>query len=154
MSASNGHILIVEDDADLLEVLKFVLEDEGYEVTTTDRGAEAFAIAAAHEFALVLLDVAMPDIDGIELAKQLRADPRTSHLRLAIHTGLPAADIRERFTDYDAFIGKAEEADQLIAAIQAAMALPLRPRSPIPTASAAPDAEVRGASVADASAAP
>jgi CheY-like chemotaxis protein len=154
MPASNGHILIVEDDADLLEVLKFVLEDEGFEVTTTDRGAEAFSLAAAQEFALVLLDVSMPDIDGIELATQLRADPRTRHLRLAIHTGLAAADIRERFTDYDAFIAKAEEADELIAAIRAAVAQPMRPRSPPPSANTAPEAEARRVPIADASPAP
>jgi DNA-binding response OmpR family regulator len=126
MPASNGHILIVEDDGDLLEVLKYVLEDEGYEVSTTDRGADAVSIAASQEFALVLLDVAMPDIDGIEVAKQLRADPRTRHLRLAIHTGLAAQKINERFTDYDAFIAKAENADELIAAIGAALQQPTR----------------------------
>lgn len=123
---SPGHILIVEDDGDLLEVLKFVLEDEGYRVSTANGGAQALDIAASQEVNLLLLDVGMPGIDGIEVAKRLRADPRTANIHLAIHTGLPASAIRERFTDYDAFIGKTEDADALIAAVKAAMALPAR----------------------------
>jgi CheY-like chemotaxis protein len=125
-----GHILIVEDDVDLLEVLKFVLEDEGYRVSTAKGGAEALAIAAVEEVNLVLLDISMPDIDGIEVAKRLRADPRTVDIRLALHTGGAVPAIRTRFTDYDAFIAKTEDAEELIAAIKAAIAQPKRAASP------------------------
>ena len=149
MPASNGHILIVEDDGDLLEVLKFVLEDEGYEVSTTERGSEALSLAASQEPSLVLLDVTLPDIDGIEVAKQLRADPRTRHLRLAIHTGLTAERIREQFADYDAFIAKAEEADELVAAIKAAIAQPLRTRSRAAAEDTMPAGDGRPLPIAD-----
>lgn len=130
MSASTlGHILVVEDDADLLEVLKFVLEDEGYRVSTAKDGAEALALAASEDVSLVLLDITMPDIDGVEVAKRLRADPRTVNIRVAIHTGLPAPAIRARFTDYDAFIAKTEDAGELIAAVKAAIEQPMREAS-------------------------
>jgi len=130
MSASTlGHILVVEDDADLLEVLKFVLEDEGYRVSTAKDGGEALALAASEDVSLVLLDVTMPHIDGVEVAKRLRADPRTANIRVAIHTGLPAPAIRERFTDYDAFIAKTEDAGDLIAAVKAAIEQPMREAS-------------------------
>jgi CheY-like chemotaxis protein len=142
MPEPTGHILIVEDDGDLLEVLKFVLEDEGYRVTTTERGAEALSIAASEELSLVLLDIAMPEMNGIEVAKRLRADPRTAHLRLALHTGLPVATVRAEFSDYDAFIAKAEEADELVAAIRAALAQPVRRAS----YAAAPAADASAAS--------
>jgi len=122
------HILIVEDDGDLLEVLKFVLEDEGYLVSTAERGAEALSVASSKEVSLVLLDISMPDMSGIEVAKRLRADPRTADVRLALHTGRPVAEIREQFTDYDAFIGKTENAEELVAAIKAAIDQP--PRTP------------------------
>jgi CheY-like chemotaxis protein len=125
------HILIVEDDRDLLEVLKFVLEEEGYRVSTANDGAEALAIAASGKVSLVLLDVTMPDIDGIEVAKRLRADLRTANMRLAIHTGLAVAAIRARFTDYDAFIPKMEDAGELIAAIKAAIELPFPDRAAV-----------------------
>src|SRR4029078_4637717 len=93
-----SHILIVEDDGDLLEVLQFVLEDDGYRVSTAKGGAEALALAASQAVSLVLLDMAMPDIHGTQVAKRLRADPRTAHLRLAVHTGLAASQIREQFS--------------------------------------------------------
>ena len=113
-----GHILIVEDDHDLLEVLRFVLEDEGYRVSTAEGGVDALEIAAAEEVSLVLLDVAMPDIDGVEVAKRLRANPRTASVRVAMHTGRAAPAIRQQFTDYDAFISKTDDSEELLAAHQ------------------------------------
>ncbi len=121
MRTSSSHILIVEDDGDLLEVLKLVLEDEGYRVSTAEGGADALSFAALEKVNLVLLDIAMPGISGIEVAKQLRANPRTANIRLAIHTGRAAADVREQFTDYDAFIAKTEDVPELVAAIKAAL---------------------------------
>lgn len=128
-ASTEPHILIVEDDGDLLEVLKFVLEDEGYRVSTAKGGAEALSLAASQDVSLVLLDMAMPGISGIEVAKRLRADPRTANVRLAIHTGTAATQIREQFTDYDAFIAKTEEVTELVAAIRAAIDQPLRATS-------------------------
>ena len=125
-SKAKGHILIVEDDGDLLEVLKFVLEDEGYTVSAANSGAEALSMIERNDPILVLLDVAMPDMSGIEVAKRLRADPRTSSIRLALHTGRPEQQVREQFTDYDAFIGKTEDAQQLVAAVKSAIEQPVR----------------------------
>ena len=128
-TSTEPHILVVEDDGDLLEVLKFVLEDEGYRVSTARSGAEALALATAQDVSLILLDVEMPDLSGIEVAKRLRADPRTANVRLAIHTGMAAAQIREQFTDYDAFIAKTEEASELVGAVKAAIEQPMRAAS-------------------------
>ena len=129
-ASSEPHILIVEDDEDLLEVLQFVLEDDGYRVSTAKGGAEALSLAASQDVSLVLLDMAMPDIDGTQVAKRLRADPRTAHLRLAVHTGLAASQIREQFSDYDAFIPKTEHVGELLAAIKAAIEQPMRTAAP------------------------
>jgi len=129
-ASSSGHILIVEDDGDLLEVLRLMLEDEGYRVSTAARGADALSAASLEGITFILLDVSMPDISGIEVARRLRADPRTRNIRLALHTGRPIAEIREQFTDYDAFIAKTESADELMAAIKAAMSAPLRTAAP------------------------
>jgi CheY-like chemotaxis protein len=92
-----GHLLIVEDEGDLLEVLKFVLEDAGYRISTARDGAKALAIAASGKVSLVLLDVDMPDLDGIEVARRLRADPVTANVRLALHTGLALAAAAARW---------------------------------------------------------
>jgi two-component system phosphate regulon response regulator PhoB len=125
-SSESGHILIVEDDGDLLEVLRFVLEDEGYRVSTAKGGAEALEIAKSEELSLILLDVTMPDIDGLEVAKRLRADPATANIRLALHTGLEPDAIRARFSDYDAFIAKTEDSEKLVDAVKAAFEQPGR----------------------------
>ena len=125
-TSTQPHILIVEDDGDLLEVLKFVLEDEGYRVSTAEGGADALSLAASQEVSLVLLDIEMPGISGIEVARRLRADPRTANIVLALHTGRTAADVREQFTDYDAFIAKTEDVSELTAAIKAALDQPVR----------------------------
>ncbi len=125
-TSTQPHILIVEDDGDLLEVLKFVLEDEGYRVSTAEGGADALSLAASQEVSLVLLDIEMPGISGIEVARRLRADPRTANIVLALHTGRAAADVREQFTDYDAFIAKTEDVSELTAAIKAALDQPVR----------------------------
>src|SRR4029079_591762 len=99
-ASSTRHILIVEDDGDLLEVLKFVLEDEGYRVSTAKGGAEALSASSSEEFSLVLLDVSMPDMSGIEVARRLRADPRTANVRLALHTGRSAGGGAEPVTHF------------------------------------------------------
>ena len=125
-TSTQPHILIVEDDGDLLEVLKFVLEDEGYRVSTAEGGADALSLAASEEVNLVLLDIEMPGISGFEVARRLRADPRTANIVLAIHTGRAAAEVREQFTDYDAFIAKTEDVSELTAAIKAALDQPVR----------------------------
>jgi two-component system phosphate regulon response regulator PhoB len=127
------HILIVEDDGDLLEVLKFVLEEEGYRVSTAEDGADALSLAAREEVRLVLLDIEMPGKSGIEVAERLRADPRTANVRLAIHTARAAADIREQFTDYDAFIPKTDDVPELVAAIKAALEHPRPTLVPAPS---------------------
>lgn len=125
-NSTSPHILVVEDDGDLLEVLKFVLEEEGYRVSTAEGGADALTLAGSKDVSLVLLDIEMPGISGIEVARRLRWDPRTANVRLAIHTGKAAADVREQFTDYDAFIAKTEDVPKLVAAIKAALGRPIR----------------------------
>lgn len=125
-NSTSPHILVVEDDGDLLEVLKFVLEEEGYRVSTAEGGADALTLAGSKDVSLVLLDIEMPGISGIEVARRLRSDPRTANVRLAIHTGKAAADVREQFTDYDAFIAKTEDVPKLVAAIKAALGRPIR----------------------------
>lgn len=120
--------MIVEDEGDLLEVMQFILEDEGYRVSSAKRGTEALSIAASGNVDLVLLDISMPDIDGVEVARRLRADPVTAGVRIAIHTGLAANSIRRQFTDYDALITKTEDPAALVAAVKSVLQQP--PRRP------------------------
>ena len=65
-------ILIVDDDPEDLETMKSVLEKEGYEVTTTENGAEAMDAIEEDKFDLILLDIQMPTLSGYDLLRLLR----------------------------------------------------------------------------------
>ena len=84
MSAYQGapkvaKILVVDDEPDILEIISYNLRKEGYEVKTAENGFEA--VAAAKEFLpdMILLDVMMPKMDGMEACKQIRAIPSLKH---------------------------------------------------------------------------
>ncbi len=67
---STAHILVVDDERDIRELLKEILEDEGYEVSTAENGGAARLARRARRPDLVLLDIWMPDVDGISLLKE------------------------------------------------------------------------------------
>ena len=122
-------ILIVEDDWAILEVLKLMLEDEGHVVTTAKHGREAVAIAANKPFDLVLMDISMPEMSGIEVARILREREQTADVLIAIHTGLDEHWVRERFSDYDLFLTKATDTDVLVQRIAKLFAQPANTRA-------------------------
>lgn len=115
--AASARILIVEDDGPLLEVLRYVLEDEGYDVLTAADGASALHLAAAHRVDLVLLDVAMARMNGFEVAHALRGDDATAGVAIAFHTGMDEATVRSKGIDFDLFLPKADDAQLLLQSI-------------------------------------
>ncbi|MEO8937398.1 MAG: response regulator [Burkholderiaceae bacterium] len=117
-------ILIVEDDWAILEVLKLMLEHEGHVVVTAKHGREAVDLAAAKPFDMVLMDISMPEMSGIEVARVLRDNERTADVLIGIHTGLDEHWVRERFDDYDLFLTKATDTDVLVDEIARLFAQP------------------------------
>jgi DNA-binding response OmpR family regulator len=71
---ATGRVLIVEDDADIADVLRRSLRNEGYEVRTSGDGNEALDIAAGFTPDLVVLDLGLPGLDGVEVCRRLRDD--------------------------------------------------------------------------------
>jgi len=122
-------ILIVEDDWAILEVLKLMLEDDGHVVVTAEHGSEAIAAVGAKPFDLVLMDISMPGMSGIEVAQALRAEAKTRDVLIAIHTGLDEHWVRERFDDYDLFLTKAADTDVLVDEIRKLFEQPRLPRA-------------------------
>lgn len=83
-----GRILVVEDDQTIGHGLAQVLEGQGYEVVWVERGADALDRAADTAFDLVLLDLGLPDIDGVEVCRRLREmAPDTTIVILTARTG-------------------------------------------------------------------
>lgn len=117
-----AHILIVEDDSELLEVLKFVLEDDGYEVSLASTGAQAFKTISAKPVDLVVLDVNLSGESGLGIARELRARSESSRIRIALHTGSAEDAIRAQFSDYDLFMPKGDDAEAFLKSIAVALA--------------------------------
>lgn len=71
-------ILIVDDESDILELLQYNIEREGYKVLLASDGEEAVKIAKKHRPDLILLDIMMPKMDGIEVCRQIKEEPELS----------------------------------------------------------------------------
>lgn len=76
MKKSKIKILLVDDEPDILEILEFNLSNEGYQIFTANNGKEALKLADQYIPHLIILDVMMPIMDGIETCERLRLDKR------------------------------------------------------------------------------
>jgi two-component system phosphate regulon response regulator PhoB len=83
-------VLVVDDEPDAVELVSFNLKAAGYEVVTADDGNEAIKRARQHAPDLVLLDVMLPEVDGLEVCKLLRRDPVTSGVPIIMLTAKAA----------------------------------------------------------------
>lgn len=72
--SDNQTVLVVDDESDILEFLKYNLEKEGFVVATAENGKEALEIAYKVKPQLIILDIMMPEMDGVEVCRQLRSD--------------------------------------------------------------------------------
>src|SRR5436190_15010741 len=79
-----ANILVVDDDNDLRPLLKITLSKLGHSPTLATRGEEGLALALSNKFDLIILDLMMPDIDGYEITRRLRADARTQDVLILI----------------------------------------------------------------------
>lgn len=81
-----GRILIVEDEASIAEVIEYNLAREGFEVATEPRGDTALDLIRSRPPDLILLDLMLPGLDGLELCRLIKGDPRTGAIPLLILT--------------------------------------------------------------------
>ena len=79
-------ILIVDDEPDILEFLKYNLKREGYDVVTAPDGKQALTVAAAEKPDLIILDIMMPEMDGVEACSRLRSMKDFQHVPIAFLT--------------------------------------------------------------------
>jgi len=96
MDTASKKILIVEDEQDILDLVQLYLKKEGYRTYTASTGLEGLRQAKAEQPDLVVLDLMLTEMDGLEVCKQIRADPRLSRTPIIMLTA------------------KAEEADTVI----------------------------------------
>ena len=87
-------ILIVDDEPAAIELIADMLSADGYRIHTAASGPEALGLARREPPNLILLDVKMPDMDGLEVPAHLQADARTGHVPILFITGL--TDVRDK----------------------------------------------------------
>src|SRR5215213_10844267 len=83
---SHATVLVIDDEKDLLELVRYNLEKEHLDVITANDGQSGLEIGLKHKPDLVLLDLMMPGMSGLEVCKQLRADTRTSRVPIIMLT--------------------------------------------------------------------
>jgi CheY-like chemotaxis protein len=108
-------ILLVDDQADAIDALAMLLEMDGHAVRTAYSGADALAAVENFVPDLALIDVSMPDMSGMQLARLLRSNPALADTRLIALTGFAGEADRQaaREAGFDAHVTKPVSADQL-----------------------------------------
>ena len=86
MDLSKFKILVVDDEPDIIEFLSYNLKKEGFTIKTASTGRQAIEMAVSFNPHLILLDVMMPEMDGIETCGELRANPLTKNVLIAFLT--------------------------------------------------------------------
>ena len=101
-------ILIVEDNELNMRLLNDVLEAHGYEIVKTGSGLEAIELARSLHPDLILMDIQLPDISGLEVSRQLKEDPRTRPIPLVAVTAFAMAGDERKTLDAgcDAYVAK------------------------------------------------
>jgi two-component system, OmpR family, alkaline phosphatase synthesis response regulator PhoP len=77
-------ILVVDDEEDIQELVKLSLQREGYEVLTVGTGAQALTVARSHQPALIVLDLLLPGLQGLDICRILKADQKTHAIPILI----------------------------------------------------------------------
>jgi len=101
-----ARILVVDDEPDLVELVRHHLQREHYEVITANDGETALAEARRRIPDLVILDLMLPGIDGLEVCRRMRADSRMAHIPIVMLTA--------KGEESDAVIGLAQGADDYV----------------------------------------
>lgn len=101
------NILIVDDEGEIRELIRYNLEKEGFQVFTAENAQEAYTALEQNKIDLILLDVMMPQIDGIEVCRQIRSTPNNEHIIICFLTA--------RNEDYSQIAGFDAGADDYIA---------------------------------------
>ncbi len=121
---SPDRLLVVDDVADNLFLIRTILEEEGYEIITTSNGHDALKIIESEPIDLVLLDVMMPVMDGYEVTRRIRAMEDLPFIPILLITAYDRANaVKGLDLGADEFIRKPIEADELLARVRSLLRL-------------------------------
>jgi two-component system phosphate regulon response regulator PhoB len=101
-----GTILVIDDEKDLIELVRYNLEKEGFDVIAATDGQSGLEVVKKHRPDLVVLDLMMPGLDGLQVCQQLRSDPRAGRI--------PVIMLTAKATEADRVVGLELGADDYI----------------------------------------
>ncbi|GAB4495724.1 MAG: hypothetical protein OHK0052_03920 [Anaerolineales bacterium] len=136
-------ILVVDDDVDTLRLVGLMLQRQGYAIVAASNGRQALTMAAAEMPDLIILDVMMPDMDGYEVTKQLRANPQTAGIPIIMFTA--KSQIDDKVSGFesgaDDYLTKPTQPRELFAHVKALLARSSKTRASAPAEPARPAVE-------------
>lgn len=146
VATSTVPVLIVDDNPANLKLARFALEGEGYEVRTAPDGEAALTMLSEFRPRLILMDLQLPGVDGLELTRRLKDDPATAGIVIVAVTAFAMAGDRERSrrAGCDGYLTKPIDPILLpaqVAAYLAAAAASAAPKTPPSPATAARESE-------------
>ncbi|NVB78457.1 MAG: response regulator [Kofleriaceae bacterium] len=116
----NGRrILVCDDVKDARELYADALEQAGHDVFVVSNGTDALTTIQTGHIEVAIIDIALPDMSGYDIARAVRADPTTKDLRLIAVTGLAREEDRAEATDagFDAHLAKPVHLQELFGAL-------------------------------------
>jgi two-component system cell cycle response regulator DivK len=113
-------ILVVEDKEKNMKLFRDVLRATGYRTLEASTGGQALMLAARHGPALVLMDIRLPDMTGVEALGRLRRNERTAQIPVLALTAQAMKGDRERFIEagFDGYLSKPVDIDELLATVE------------------------------------
>ena len=113
-------VLIVEDHERNMKLFRDVLSAKGYRTLEATSGAQAIELAREHVPDIVLMDIRLPDVDGIDALERLRSDERTSSIPVLAVTAQAMRGDRERFlaAGFDGYVPKPVDIAELTATVK------------------------------------
>lgn len=120
---TNQTILVVDDEQDLLDLIEYNLKKEGFDVLKAENGVEALKVAKESLPNLVLLDIMMPKMDGLEVCDKMRSDANLKHIPIIFLTarGDEKTEVEGLDTGADDYITKPISTTKLISRIKAVL---------------------------------
>lgn len=114
MQSKRKKILVVDDEQDILDFLQIILEEEGYNVMTTDKGEYLEKLHNDGLPDVILLDMLLSGKDGREIVKYLKSQEETKHIPVIMFSAHPSAEESARKAGADDFVAKPFEIDVLL----------------------------------------
>jgi len=132
-------ILIIDDDLDTLKLVGLILQRQGYQIVAANSGSQGLAKAAAERPNLILLDVMMPDMEGYEVTRRLRADPEMARTPIIMFTAKTMVD--DKVAGFEAgvddYMTKPTHPAELVSRVKALLARSASSSHPLSSVSAA-----------------